>query len=104
MKRNILNITHADIDGAACSILLKNMFGEDNVETIPIAFNRADYVCTKALDSWSKEYKKIIITDIYPSKEIAARFEGTNVCMFDHHDSGIENSKNCIVCSHKKYR
>ena len=102
MSGKILNITHADIDGAACSILLKKSFGDANVETVPIAFNKADNACTKALEKWSKDYKAIFITDVYPTAEIAAKFEGTNIYLFDHHDSGIKKTKNCTIVPQKE--
>jgi len=102
MSSKFLNITHADIDGAACSILLKKFYGAENVETVPIAFNRADDACTKAIDKWAKNYKAVFVTDVYPSAEIAAKFDDTNIYMFDHHDSGIPKSKHCMIIPKKE--
>jgi len=101
MKAKYLNITHADIDGAACSILLKNKFDNENVEIVPISFSRADYACTRALNDWSKHYEKIFITDVYPDESIAKKFEGTNIFMYDHHDSNVSSSKHCIINKNK---
>ena len=103
MSNKILNITHADIDGAACTILLKQYFGKDKVEAVPIPFNRADVVCTKAIEEWSSKFKAIFVTDVYPSKEIAERFKGTNIYMYNHHESGIPKSKNCIIIPKQEY-
>jgi len=103
MKDKFLNITHADIDGAACSIILRKFYGAENVETVPIAFNRADHACTQAIEKWSEKYKAIFVTDVYPSAEIAAKFDGLNIYMFDHHDSGIPKSKHCTIISGKEF-
>jgi len=103
VKDKFLNITHADIDGAACSILLRKFYGAENVEIVPIAFSNADKACTQAIEKWSDKYKAVFITDIYPSPEIAAKFDNSNIYMFDHHDSGIPSSKHCTILSNKEY-
>ena len=76
----ILNISHFDLDGAVCSILLRSVF--NNVESVLLGqFQMEQFFNTKNLDG----YDYIIMTDLcYDNDEFLNR---SNVILLDHHSS-----------------
>jgi len=77
----ILHITHNDLDGAGCAILMKKVFGE-NLEYFSMNYDEIDDFILKNF----MNYEKIYITDLSPSldvyKEVLKRKE---IILIDHH-------------------
>ena len=76
----ILHITHNDLDGAGCSVLIKKFLEPDS--TVYLNYDEIDnFIITN-----SHKYQKIIITDLSPSLEVAKFMsESVDVLFIDHH-------------------
>lgn len=82
----ILNLTHYDLDGLSCSIVLKNYF--KNVVFIAENYTTLAYTINKLKDKTYKsiyDYDAVFITDIYPEKDISVLDDLDNIIMLDHH-------------------
>jgi len=96
----ILNITHYDLDGCVCSIIISNMF--DTVKTVPVSYNNLDQTILNVgkTDELSG-YDVIITTDINLNKLHIDHLTNLGVIYFhlDHHEDSdhIENGRNIIV-------
>ncbi len=78
----ILHITHNDLDGAGCAILVKKCF--EMVNTAYLNYDEVD----SYLEENYKTYDKIIITDVTPSKAKIEKLKNKmNLTLIDHHKS-----------------
>ena len=99
MNKNlkILSISHTDMDGAGCTIVLKNVF--DNVINLHVGYNNLDVDLMNAISN--HEYDMIFTTDINLRKEHINILKTAKkpFVHIDHHDDkdGIHNGKNIIV-------
>lgn len=76
----ILHITHNDLDGAGCSVLMKKFLEPDF--TVYLNYDEID----NFIINNSHKYHKIIITDLSPSLEVAKFLvESVDVLFIDHH-------------------
>lgn len=76
----ILHITHNDLDGAGCSVLMKKFLEPDF--TVYLNYDEID----NFIINNSHKYQKIIITDLSPSLEVAKFLaESVDVLFIDHH-------------------
>lgn len=83
-KMRVLNITHADMDGAACSIILKNFY--ETVYVVPVTYTTEAFLLD-AIKEYDEKYDAIIVTDYYPSKMINELRKKAAVLVLDHHES-----------------
>ena len=60
-KSKVLNITHCDMDGCGCSILLGAIY--EDLTVIQASYNNID---TYLYNTDESEYDYIFVTDIYP--------------------------------------
>lgn len=95
----VLNITHFDMDGACCHIILKNYY--KSVTALPITYQSEKTLFAKATEEINKEhYDLIICTDFYP--EIAYKDLSTlkvPMIVLDHHESAkkFHNGKTIVI-------
>lgn len=84
----VVNLTHTDLDGVGCSILLRVTFGNKNVKTILCNYNNVDERVLKVVDEHNS-YDLIVISDISVSKEVATELNKIKdkVVLVDHHTS-----------------
>lgn len=96
----ILNISHKDLDGVGCSIVLGNVFPKENIKYIYSTYSDIQQILEKVYNVKDK-YDYIILTDITPSNgEILDKFD--NLIILDHHDSALKHhnpGKNRAVVS-----
>lgn len=100
LNRNgrILNVTHRDMDGVACSVVISNVF--KNVEYISLKYGDVNN-CLMNLDF--TKYDAVIITDISPETEEVFNLSD-KIFLLDHHSTGVkfaDSSKNRIVIEGK---
>lgn len=83
----ILNITHNDLDGVGCAILLSYVF--KNINVISCSYYNID----ATLNSINiEDYDFIFVTDIFPnSKDVLYRFK--NLMVIDHHQTATHSPK-----------
>lgn len=86
LNRNgrILNLSHRDLDGAACSIVISNVF--KNVEYISLKYGDVNN-CLMNLDF--TKYDAVIITDISPETEEVFNLSD-KIFLLDHHSTGLK--------------
>ncbi|MFA5484950.1 MAG: DHH family phosphoesterase [Candidatus Pacearchaeota archaeon] len=84
----ILSISHYDLDGAGCQIVLANVF--DNVTFISTSFYNID----EKLESidYSK-YDYVIITDVHPENKNLL-YLSDKIILIDHHPSDMHDPNN----------
>ncbi|MBZ4644340.1 MAG: phosphoesterase [Deferribacteraceae bacterium] len=84
----ILHVTHNDMDGAGCAVLLKKFL--DIADTVYLNYDEIDGFLIKNYN----RYNKIVITDLSPTIE-TAHFLKNYVELFfiDHHMTSLELSK-----------
>ncbi|MCA1927962.1 MAG: phosphoesterase, partial [Calditerrivibrio sp.] len=76
----ILHVTHNDLDGVGCAILVKKCY--DFVETFYLNYDEVD----NFIQNNYNKYDQIIITDISPSEEIFNFLENhIEIVFIDHH-------------------
>ena len=84
-------ITHGDLDGIGCEILLRyveGIFGNNVDVTIAEAYNVNKVVEYNLNKLKNGEYTKLFITDLSISNELAKRIDDNmNVVLLDHHPS-----------------
>lgn len=93
----IINITHSDLDGAVCGILVKEYARQKGIpcDTIKARYDTVDKIFSELYKGNSKDF--YIITDISLPNESPFIGNVNNILLIDHH-SGIENSN----IKHKK--
>ena len=82
----IANITHSDLDGTLCSLVLQNYYGVDNVDITYVGYHNVNTSVMEALNKGI--YDKVYITDISISREVAEEIEKgfkEKVVLLDHH-------------------
>jgi len=83
----ILNITHVDLDGCGCSIVLGNVY--KNITYIFSSFYNID----EKLEIINYDnYDYVILTDIYPSERKYLKISD-KIIMIDHHPSDLHDPK-----------
>lgn len=94
LKDKILLITHTDLDGIGCSILVQRYF--ENFDIMCLNYNE---MADKILLAWRtfREYDKVIISDLSIPYDIATMFITLtdNVVFIDHHMSSLKYA-NCF--------
>lgn len=87
----IINITHSDMDGAVCAILIKEYARQKNIECETIKFKYNDNINDLIKGN---EKNKIIITDISPDD----LKDNNNILLIDHHlGSDVSPIKNKYI-------
>ena len=77
----VLSITHKDLDGVTCSILIQHVF--ENVSFIDCVFGELEqYILSIDFDDWDW----VFVTDIYPDKKVNQIYND-KLIMIDHHKS-----------------
>lgn len=95
-KLRVLNFCHADMDGIASAIILKNFY--ETVYVTPITYQSEQYVVEDALKTYNEKYDLIICTDFYPEKTINLLKTKASVLVLDHHESVEDkNDDNDII-------
>lgn len=87
-------ITHTDLDGVGCAIVLKEVMGKDVVDVIYTYPNKVNEYVNKVLDE-RDGYDIILVTDLSIDKETAERVQSIydnlkegeefNFALLDHH-------------------
>jgi oligoribonuclease NrnB/cAMP/cGMP phosphodiesterase (DHH superfamily) len=85
LNRNgrILNVSHKDLDGVACSVVISNVF--KNVEYISLKYGDVNN-CLINLDF--TKYDAVIITDISPETEEVFNLSD-KIFLLDHHSTSV---------------
>lgn len=96
-KLRILNITHADMDGIASSIVLKNFY--KTVYTVPVTYQSETASVHEALTMYKEKFDLIICTDFYPARTITELQKISGIVVLDHHESVEDknNDENIII-------
>lgn len=87
----IVLVTHNDLDGVGCQILLKRIFPEYDIKVINCNYDKVDSIVKKLIKS-GEHYDRLLITDIsVRDKEVIDMIDkqtsfGT-VALLDHHDT-----------------
>lgn len=89
-KLRVLNITHADMDGIASSVVLKNFY--ETVYVVPVTYTSEQFLLT-TIEEYNEKYDVIICTDFYPAKTLNDLRKKTSVLVLDHHES-VEDKNN----------
>lgn len=87
----ILNITHSDMDGIACSIVLKNFY--KTVHVLPTNYN-TEWKLADDAKAYEGKYDIIICTDFCPTKAYADLCKLGHVLVIDHHESVMDRNNN----------
>lgn len=82
----ILNITHYDLDGSVCAIILGHVF--DNLTILDASFYKIDSML-ESLDY--DKYDYVILTDINPNRQKSLEMSD-KIIMLDHHESAIQSN------------
>lgn len=93
----VLNITHADMDGIASSIVLKNFY--KTVYVVPVTYQSESISVHEALNLYKEKFDIIICTDFYPAKTITELQRVSSLVVIDHHESVEDknNDENIII-------
>ena len=83
----ICQITHKDMDGAGCTIILQNVF--KNLKTFWATYTDIDDIVSKLVND--KDFDFIFITDVCPSKMVSLDYD--NVILLDHHGDRLERNR-----------
>jgi hypothetical protein len=76
----ILHITHNDLDGAGCGIIIKKIY--NNADIMYLDYKEVDNFIIENY----KDYHRVIITDVTPSKDtIELLTNKVNLLVIDHH-------------------
>ncbi len=83
----ILHVTHNDMDGAGCAILLNSVY--KNIQSCYLNYDEVnDFILNN-----HENYEKLIITDVTPNEELLKHIiNRTEITIIDHHVSS-ENLK-----------
>lgn len=82
----ILHVSHNDMDGVACAILTRKVYG-NKVEHVHLNY---DIIDDFLMENY-QHYDQIIISDVYPSKHIVAQLSSEiQLQIFDHHLSSLQ--------------
>jgi len=91
----IIHVTHNDMDGAGCSILLKSVY--KNIDTFYLNYDEVDdFILNNFV-----HYDRIIITDVSPGEELLKHLiNRLEITLIDHHISS-ENLKSYDFTIHE---
>lgn len=92
-------ISHKDLDGVACYIVLSNYIGIDNVEVSFVDYNNIEEVVMESLKNHSA-YSKILITDISVKEDETINsiskihiLDNQKIQILDHHKTALDLNK-----------
>jgi len=86
LHSKILNVTHYDLDGAGCSILLKYMF--DHIDILPASYADISKILNECVNFHTYDY--VILTDITPEdREKLVQYKD-KIVILDHHDTAMD--------------
>lgn len=86
---NVLNITHADLDGAVSAIVVKNVY--DHCRTVPSNYGGADFQAGMEAIA-ANDYDAVIFTDFSPSNPAmytVLQATGKPYLVIDHHQTTV---------------
>lgn len=89
-KERILNLTHTDLDGVACGIVMEEVYGQSHTQVRYINNNAVDNRVQELLDTGDiHRYDKVYLTDIaLTSKDLAEEIDQNYkgiIQIIDHH-------------------
>lgn len=90
----VLNVTHADMDGIASTIVLKNFYKK--VITVPVTY-QSEKAIEDAMTKNAGQYDIIICTDFYPANTIDTIRNTAPFLVLDHHESAEQFNDNKTV-------
>lgn len=90
----VLNVTHADMDGIASTIVLKNFYKK--VITVPVTY-QSEKAIEEAMTKNAGQYDIIICTDFYPANTIDTIRNTAPFLVLDHHESVEQFNDNKTV-------
>lgn len=97
--KKIKLISHKDLDGVACYIVLSNYIGINNVEVSFVDYNNVDETVIESLKN-HHEYSKILITDISVKEDETINLisqmhnlDNKKIHILDHHKTALELNK-----------
>jgi oligoribonuclease NrnB/cAMP/cGMP phosphodiesterase (DHH superfamily) len=79
----ILSISHLDLDGAVCQIILGQVF--NNIEYLSTSFYKMDSILKEINYNW---YDHVILTDIHPDDYELLKIS-PKIILLDHHESAL---------------
>jgi len=83
LESKILSISHVDLDGAVCQIILCNVY--KNIDYVNLSFYNVDKTL-QTLD-YSK-YDYVFLTDIHPDND-ASLYISDKIILIDHHKTAL---------------
>lgn len=84
-------LTHTDLDGIGCELLIKLKFGKNNVDVSKCGYHNINSILYSTLKN-EKDYDKIYITDISVDEKMAKWIEKDfkhKVVLIDHHPTAL---------------
>ena len=87
----IVLVTHNDLDGVGCQILLKRIFPDYDIKVFNCNYDKVDSIVKKLIQS-GEHYDRLLITDIsVRDKEVIDMIDKqtcfVTVALLDHHDT-----------------
>ena len=83
LNANILSISHNDLDGVGCQILLGGIF--KNIKYINVSYNTID---KELMNLEPDDFDYVFVTDISPKiQEVMDKFD--NLILIDHHQTAV---------------
>ena len=99
-KLRVINCTHADVDGAGASIVLKNFY--EDVIVIPVTYN-TEWKLLDEIRQYEGRYDAIICTDFYPAQTINDLRKLSTVLVLDHHESVADKNNDTDIIINTLY-
>ena len=90
----VLNVTHADMDGIASTIVLKNFYKK--VITVPVTY-QSEKAIEEALKMNAGQFDVIICTDFYPANTINTIRNTAPFLVLDHHETVQQYNDNQTI-------
>jgi oligoribonuclease NrnB/cAMP/cGMP phosphodiesterase (DHH superfamily) len=85
----VLNITHKDMDGVGCGIIIENTFKGKGVRVshYPVGYPEIDSVLNTL---HYENYDHVLLTDISPVRDPSLIDRSPKIHLIDHHDSALK--------------
>lgn len=89
----IILLSHFDLDGFGCNIVVKNRFAGHDITTRNVGYNNINKIVKELILSGEiYNYDALFITDISVDEEVAELIDNLNrdkidIALFDHHES-----------------
>lgn len=99
-KLRVLNCTHADMDGAGASIVLKNFY--EDVIVVPVTYN-TEWKLLDEIHQYEGKYDAIICTDFYPAQTINDLRKLSTTLVLDHHESVVDKNNDTDIIINTLY-